>query len=163
MAGPVLALKQQPHSSSNKQRPEPPPLTLCAPAAQAELDRFCNAMIAIREEITDIENGNAHKCAQSAAALFSGTPAQLSATCYEVHRPCPTLLSAAHLLAETDRCSMHVLLPLSQRHTRTSRKQSELIAVQGGQPAEERAPHGRGGDGRAVGAPLLARVGRLPG
>ena len=28
---------------------------------QAELDRFCNAMIAIREEIRDIENGKAEK------------------------------------------------------------------------------------------------------
>lgn len=28
---------------------------------QAELDRFCNAMLAIREEIRDIENGKAEK------------------------------------------------------------------------------------------------------
>ncbi len=28
---------------------------------QAELDRFCNAMIAIREEIKDIEEGKAEK------------------------------------------------------------------------------------------------------
>ncbi len=28
---------------------------------QAELDRFCNAMIAIREEIKDIEEGRAEK------------------------------------------------------------------------------------------------------
>ena len=28
---------------------------------QAELDRFCNAMIAIREEIRDIEDGKAEK------------------------------------------------------------------------------------------------------
>ena len=30
-------------------------------AMQAELDRFCNAMIAIREEIRDIEEGRAEK------------------------------------------------------------------------------------------------------
>ena len=28
---------------------------------QAELDRFCNAMIAIREEIKEIEDGKAEK------------------------------------------------------------------------------------------------------
>ena len=31
------------------------------PAMQAELDRFCNAMIAIREEIKEIEDGKADK------------------------------------------------------------------------------------------------------
>ncbi len=33
-------------------------MSLCL---QAELDRFCNAMIAIREEIRDIEEGRAEK------------------------------------------------------------------------------------------------------
>lgn len=36
-------------------------LSMLSVVLQAELDRFCNAMIAIREEIRDIENGKADK------------------------------------------------------------------------------------------------------
>lgn len=34
---------------------------ICIWYLQAELDRFCNAMIAIREEIKQIEDGKAEK------------------------------------------------------------------------------------------------------
>lgn len=34
---------------------------MCAAAAQQELDRFVNALISIREEIKDIENGEMDK------------------------------------------------------------------------------------------------------
>ena len=36
---------------------------MCAATMQAELDRFVNALISIREEISDIENGKMDKCA----------------------------------------------------------------------------------------------------
>ena len=39
--------------------------------AQAELDRFCNALISIREEVAEIENGSADKCAPAPAASSS--------------------------------------------------------------------------------------------
>jgi len=43
-------------------------LTATATAApQAELDRFCNALISIREEIGEIESGIADKCAPGSA------------------------------------------------------------------------------------------------
>ncbi len=43
-------------------------LTATATAApQAELDRFCNALISIREEIGEIESGSADKCAPGSA------------------------------------------------------------------------------------------------
>lgn len=45
-----------------------PCLTL-ATNMQAELDRFCNAMIAIREEIKDIEEGRAEKYVHFAVKL----------------------------------------------------------------------------------------------
>ena len=38
------------------------------PDVQAELDRFCNALISIREEIAEIEKGSADRCAPAPAA-----------------------------------------------------------------------------------------------
>lgn len=36
---------------------------------QAELDRFVNALIAIREEVREVENGKADKCVNNPSSI----------------------------------------------------------------------------------------------
>lgn len=70
--------------------------------AQAELDRFCNALISIREEIAEIEDGSADKCAPALAA---------ACPCLPMH-PKQRQAGVGCLHRAGDRLARHALLSL---------------------------------------------------
>jgi hypothetical protein len=101
---------------------------------QAELDRFIEALLAIREEIREVETGKV-RCRRRLKVLFPNAARLL-------HR-CEGLVCTGCTVCSADR--------------------GMAAGGQDQQPAQERATHDGGGVGAGVEAPLLPRPRRLPG